>query len=331
MRWFWFALHLGLSVAFAQAEEKSILNVSYDVSREFYEQYNPLFVAHWKSQRGEVVKINQSHGGSSKQARAVIDGLEGSVVTMNQPTDVDAIVEKGRGLIPADWRGKFHNNASPYTSVMAFMVRKGNPKRIKDWDDLTKQAVGVVLPNPKTAGNGRYSYLSAWAYALSKNENDASKAKSFVSQLLTNVLVLDSGGRGATTTFVQRGIGDVLVTFEAEVLTLVSENLKGEFELVVPSQSVEAEMPVAVIEKVVNRRGTREIAHEYLQFLYSDEAQELVAKFGYRPSLATVAAKHKTQFRDLKVIKVEEAFGSWAKAMKEHFSDGGSFDQIYAK
>lgn len=275
--------------------------------------------------------MNQSHGGSSKQARAVIDGLEADVITMNQPRDLDAIAEKGRGLIPSGWRTKFPKSASPYTSAVVFMVRKGNPKRIKDWDDLIKPGVSVIVPNPKTAGNGRHSYLAAWSFALSKNGNDQANAKEFESQLFRNVPVLDSGGRGSTTTFVQRGIGDVLLAFESEVLTAISENGKGDFELVVPSQSVEAEMPVALVEEVVDRRGTRLIAEEYLKCLYSEEAQELLVQFGYRPSSATVAAKSSGKFRALKLVKVEEVFGSWSNAMKEHFSDGGSFDQINVK
>jgi sulfate/thiosulfate transport system substrate-binding protein len=315
--------------AFA-ADKNTLLNVSYDVAREFYEKYNALFIEDYKKKTGRAVKVNQSHAGSTKQARAVIDGLEADVVTMNQPTDVDTIAEKGRNLVVKDWRKKFPHNASPYTSTMAFMVRKGNPKGIKDWDDLARPGVGVVIPNPKTAGNGRYSYLAMWAFAKEKFGGDEAKIKSFLSSIFKNVPVLDTGGRGATTTFVQRGIGDALLTFEAEILTSIQEAGSDKFEIVYPSQSVEAEMPIALVERVVDRHGTRELATDYLNFLYSEPAQELIVKHFYRPRLESVASKHADKFGKLKLVKVEEAFGGWSQAQKTHFSEGGTFDQIYA-
>jgi sulfate/thiosulfate-binding protein len=312
------------------ADKNTLLNVSYDVAREFYEKYNILFIDHYKQKSGAVAKINQSHAGSSKQARAVIDGLEADVITMNQPTDVDSIAERGRNLVVKDWRKRFPHNASPYTSTMAFMVRKGNPKGIKDWEDLAKAGTSVVIPNPKTAGNGRYSYLGMWAFAKEKFNGDETKIRSFLSSIFKNVPVLDTGGRGATTTFVQRGIGDVLLTFEAEILTSIQEAGPDKFEIVYPSQSVEAEMPVAIVERIVDRHGTRELATEYLNFLYSEPAQELIVKHFYRPRLESVAAKHRDKFGKLKLVKVEDAFGGWTQAQKTHFSEGGTFDQIYA-
>lgn len=319
-----------LSSGALAADKNTLLNVSYDVAREFYEQYNALFVEQYKQKTGRAVKINQSHAGSTKQARAVIDGLEADVVTMNQPTDVDTIAERGRNLVVKDWRKKFPHNASPYTSTMAFMVRKGNPKQIKDWDDLAKPGVGVVIPNPKTAGNGRYSYLSMWAFAKDKFGGDEAKIKSFLSSIFKNVPVLDTGGRGATTTFVQRGIGDALLTFEAEILTTIQEAGADKFEIVYPSQSVEAEMPIAIVERVVDRHGTRDFATEYLNFLYSEPAQELIVKHFYRPRSESVASKHAEKFGKLKLVKVDEAFGGWSQAQKTHFAEGGTFDQIYA-
>jgi sulfate transport system substrate-binding protein len=311
------------------AADQKLLNVSYDVARELYQEYNPFFQKHWKEKSGKDAVINQSHAGSTKQARAVIDGLEADVLTMNQPTDIDAVAEKGRNLVRKDWRTRFPNNASPYSSTMVIMVRKGNPKGIKDWDDLIKPGVAIVIPNPKTAGNGRYSYLAAWAFAASKFNNDEGKIKDFMGKLFKNVPVLDTGGRGATTTFVQRGIGDALLTFEAEILSTIKES-NGQFEIVVPSQSVEAEMPVALVERVVDRHGTRELATEYLNYLWSDSAQELFARHGYRPRSEAVAKKYADKFGSLKLVKVEEAFGGWSAAQKKHFAEGGTFDQIYS-
>jgi sulfate transport system substrate-binding protein len=249
---------------------------------------------------------------------------------MNQPTDVDVIAERGRNLVAKDWRKKFPHNASPFASTMAIMVRKGNPKGIKDWDDLAKAGVGVVIPNPKTAGNGRYSYLAMWSFAKEKFNNDEAKMKAFLASIFRNVPVLDTGGRGATTTFVQRAIGDALLTFEAEILTSIQEAGPDKFEIVYPSVSVEAEMPVAIVERVVDRRGTRDFATEYLNFLYSEPAQELLVKHFYRPRLESVATKNAGKFGKLKLVKIDEAFGGWAQAQKTHFSEGGTFDQIYA-
>lgn len=318
-----------LAVGTFAADKNTLLKVSYDVAREFYEQYNALFIEQYKQKTGREVKINQSHAGSTKQARAVVDGLEADVVTMNQTTDVDFIAERGRNLLAKDWRNKFPHNASPYTSTMAIMVRKGNPKGIKDWHDLAKAGVGVVIPNPKTAGNGRYTYLAMWAFAKEKF-GDEGKIRSFLAAVFKNVPVLDTGGRGATTTFVQRGIGDALLTFEAEILTTIQEAGADKFEIVYPSQSVEAEMPIAIVERVVDRHGTRQLATDYLNFLYSEPAQELIVQHFYRPRLESVANKHANAFGKLKLVKVDEAFGSWAQAHKTHFSEGGTFDQIYA-
>ncbi|HYE33036.1 MAG TPA: sulfate ABC transporter substrate-binding protein [Methylomirabilota bacterium] len=312
------------------AKDQSILNVSYDVSRELYADYNQLFVKHWKAKSGDNVTVKQSHAGSSKQIRAVMDGLEADVITMNQVSDVETIVDKGGRLVGKDWRTRFPNNASPYTSTMGFMVRKGNPKNIKDWDDLIKPGVSVVIPNPKTAGNGRYSYLAAWQFAMEKYKDEA-KAKEFMGKIFKNVPVLDTGGRGATVTFVQRQIGDVLLTFEAEILTTIKEYGSDKFELVLPSISIQADFPVAVVDFVANRRGTKQLATEYLNHLYSDEAQELFAKHGYRPLTPAIAKKHEGTFKSIRLFTVEQAYGGWSKAMKTHFLDGGSFDQVYSK
>ena len=319
-----------LSAGTFAADKNTLLNVSFDVARELYEDYNALFIAHYEEEKGQAVKINQSHAGSTKQARAVVDGLEADVVTMNQTTDVDFIAERGRNLVAKDWRKKFPHNASPYTSTMAIMVRKGNPKAIKDWDDLAKPGVGVVIPNPKTAGNGRYSYLAMWAFANEKFGGDEAKIKTLLSSIFRNVPVLDTGGRGATTTFVQRGIGDALLTFEAEILTTIQEAGADKFEIVYPSQSVEAEMPIAIIERVVDRHGTRQLATDYLKFLYAEPAQELMVKHFYRPRLESVVTKYADKFGKLKLVKVDEAFGGWAQAQKAHFGEGGTFDQIFA-
>jgi sulfate/thiosulfate transport system substrate-binding protein len=313
----------------ASAAEKVLLNASFDIARELYQDYNQVFVRHWQKEKGEAVHINQSHGGSSKQARAVIDGLQADVVTMNQVTDIEAIAQKG--LVSADWRRQLPNNSAPYSSVIAFLVRKGNPKNAKDWDDLVKPGVSVIVPNPKTSGNGRYSYLSAYAFALKKNNGDHAKARQFVAALFKNVPVLDTGGRGATTTFVQRETGDVLLTFEAEVYLTAKEFGKDKFDVVVPSSSVEAEMPVAVVEKVVQRHQSKPLAQAYLEYLYSEEGQEVVARNFYRPRSAAAAKKYENQFAKLTVYSVDDVFGGWAKAQKEHFADGGVFDQFYSR
>ncbi|HEX7813059.1 MAG TPA: sulfate ABC transporter substrate-binding protein [Burkholderiales bacterium] len=303
-----------------------LLNVSYDVTREFYKDYNPAFAAYWKGKTGETVSINQSHGGSSKQARSVADGLEADVVTMNQANDIDLLAERGR--LPADWAKRLPNNSAPYTSTTVFLVRKGNPKRILDWDDLVKPGVSVVVPNPKTSGNGRYSYLAAWGYAIRKGGSGA-QAKDFVTRLFKNVPVLDAGGRGATTTFVQRGIGDALLTFENEVF-LIQKELGGDgFDIVYPSVSILAENPVSIVDKVVDKRGTRKAAQGYLEFLYTEQGQELAAKHYFRPRDPKVLARHQATFSKLELFTVDEVFGGWKKAQAAHFNDGASFDQIY--
>ena len=310
----------------AQAEVK-LLNVSYDVTREFYKDFNPAFAAWWKGKTGEAVSVNQSHGGSSKQARSVVDGLEADVITMNQANDIDLLAERGK-LIPADWAKRFPNNSAPYTSTTVFLVRKGNPKNIRDWDDLVKPGVSIVIPNPKTSGNGRYSYLAAWGYVKKKGGTD-DQAKDFVGRLFKNVPVLDAGGRGATTTFVQRGIGDALLTFENEVFLIRKEIGADGFDVVYPSISILAENPVSVVDKVVDKRGTRKQAQAYLEYLYSEEGQELAARHYFRPRDAKVLARHQSDFATLQLFTVDEVFGGWKKAQSTHFNDGASFDQIY--
>jgi sulfate transport system substrate-binding protein len=309
----------------AAGEKVELLNASYDVSRELFAQVNPVFIAQWKATSGQTLEIRQSHGGSSKQARAVAEGLKADVVTFNQATDIDFL--KKTGLITQDWRKSLPNSGSPYYSLPIFLVRGGNPKQIKDWNDLTKPGVQVVFPNPKTSGNGRYSYLSAYAYALEKNGKDPTKARQFVQKLLANVPVFDTGGRGATTTFIERQIGDVLITFEAEVNSIRQEYSKTPVQIVVPSVSLRADFPVAVVDKVVDRKGTRKVATAYLQFLYSDQGQELLAKNFYRVNNATVAARYQSQFPTLRLVSIDEAFGGWDKAQADHFSDGGILDQ----
>jgi sulfate transport system substrate-binding protein len=309
--------------------DSSLLNVSYDVTREFYKDYNPAFAKYWKQKTGETVTINQSHGGSSKQARAVADGLEADVITMNQANDIDILYERG-GLIPKDWQKRLPNATSPTTSTTVFLVRKGNPKNIRDWDDLVKPGVAVVIPNPKTSGNGRYGYLAAWGYVIKKGGNEA-KAREFVGKLFKNVPVLDTGGRGATTTFVQRDIGDVLLTFENEVYLIKKELGNDKFDVVYPSSSILAENPVSVVDKVVDKRKTRPVAQAYLEYLYSEEGQEIAARHYLRPRLESVAAKHKADFKPIELFTVDDVFGGWTKAQKTHFADGGVFDQIYNK
>ena len=316
-----------VSAAPAQADT-TLLNVSYDVSRELYKEINPAFVAHWQKTAGEKLTINQSHGGSSKQIQSVINGLEADVVTMNQAADVDVLARSG--LASADWRKAFPNAAAPYTSATIFLVRKGNPKGIKDWNDLARAGVSVVIPNPKTSGNGRYTYLAAWGYALGKGGNDAA-AKDFVAKLFANVPVFDGGGRGATTTFTQRGIGDVLVTFENEAVLIDNEVGGDQFDVVYPSVSIDASAPVAIVNKVVDKRGTRKQATAYLNFLYSPEGQEIIAKHYFRPRDPAVAKKYAARFPTIKTFTVEEKFGSWEAVQKTHFADGGIYDQIAVK
>ena len=310
--------------AFAQV---SLLNVSYDVSRDFYKDYNPLFQKHWKAKSGDNVEVKQSHAGSSKQVRAVADGLEADVVTMNQASDVDFLAEKG--LVAKDYATKFPNNASPYTSTMVFIVRKGNPKALQDWPDLVKPGVQVILPHPKTTGNGRYSYLAAWGYALKQPGGNDRNAQEFVGKLLRNAPLFAAGGRDATTTFMQRRIGDVLVSFESEAELIAKEFGKGEFDVVYPSLSILTEFPVAIVDKVVDKKGTRKLAQEYLDYLWSKEGQENAAQNYLRPRDAETLKKHASQFPAVKTFTVDEVFGGWAKAYPAHFKDGGSFDQIY--
>lgn len=309
------------------AQEVSILNVSYDPTREFYAQYNTLFASHWQKKTGVNPTIRQSHGGSGKQARAVIDGLSADVVTLALAYDIDEIAERS-GRVDVDWQKRFPNNSSPYTSTIVFLVRKGNPKGIKDWDDIVKDGTEIITPNPKTGGGARWNYLASWGFALSKNGNDPAKAREFVGRLFKNVKILDSGARGATTTFVQRRLGDVLITWENEALLATKDASGADLQIVTPSLSILCEPPVAVVDKVVKKRGTQELATEYLNHLYSDEAQELAAKHFYRPRNAEIAAKHEGQFKNVKLFTIDEVFGGWAKAQKEHFADGGIYDQI---
>jgi sulfate transport system substrate-binding protein len=309
----------------ARAADVELLNVSYDVARELYKDINPAFIAEWKKSTGETVNIKQSHGGSSKQARAVADGLEASVVTMNQANDIDMLAD--RGLVAPDWAKKFPHNAAPYYSTMVFLVRKGNPKQIKDWTDLAKPGVKVIIPNPKTAGNGRYTYLAAWGSVIRKGGTEA-QARELVGRIFKNVPILDAGGRAATTTFTQRQIGDALVTFENEV-QLVRAEFGNDFEVVYPSISILAESPVAVVDKVVDRRGVRKQATAYLNFLYSESGQEIGAKHYMRVRSDTVAKKYAANYKPIALFTVDEVFGGWKQAQKKHFDDGGEFDKIY--
>ena len=306
---------------------ENLLNVSYDVSRDFYKDYNPVFQKHWKDKGGETLELRQSHAGSSKQVRAVADGLEADVVTMNQASDIDYLAEKG--LVVKDYAKKFPTNASPYTSTMVFIVRKGNPKALRDWSDLTKPGVQVILPHPKNTGNGRYSYLAAWGYALKQPGGNEQTAKEFVGKLLKNAPLFAAGGRDATTSFMQRRLGDVLVTFESEAELIAKEFGKGDFEVVYPSLSVLAEFPVALVEKVVDKKKSRTQAKAYLDYLWSKEGQEIAAQNYLRPRDAELLKKYATFFPEIKTFSVDEVFGGWAKAVPTHFKDGGTFDQIY--
>jgi len=318
---------LVLGIVGGSAKEVTLLNVSYDPTRELYQDLNTAFAKYWEAKTGDRVSIQQSHGGSGKQARGVIDGLQADVVTLALAYDIDAIAEKGR-LLPADWQKRLPDNSSPYTSVIVFLVRKGNPKQIKDWDDLAKPGISVITPNPKTSGGARWNYLAGWAYALRKNANDEAKAREFIARLFKNVPILDTGARGATTTFVQRGIGDVLIAWENEALLSLKESGQGGFEMIMPSLSILAEPPVAWIDKVVTKRRTREIAEAYLRYLYTPEGQEIAAKHYYRPRLESVAQKFTATFPKLNLITIDDSFGGWQKAQKTHFNDGGIFDQI---
>jgi len=316
-----------LAASGARADSE-ILNVSYDPTRELYGDYNALFAKHWQDTHHEAVTINQSHGGSGKQARAVIDGLEADVVTLALAGDVNALFEKAQ-LVPRDWQSRLPNNSCPYTSTIVFLVRKGNPKGIKDWDDLAKPGVSVITPSPKTSGGARWNYLAAWGYAQRKFGGDEAKTRAFVSAIYKNAPVLDAGARGSTTTFVERGIGDVLIAWENEALLAIEQLGKGQFELVAPSVSILAEPPVTVVDAVARRHGTSALAAEYLAYLYSPEAQDLIGKHYYRPSEPAAAAKYASQFPKLELLSIDKDFGGWKKAQATHFADGGVFDQIY--
>ena len=328
-------LHISLLAALvlapiAQAADITLLNVSYDPTRELYQDYNTAFSKYWKAKTGDNVTIKASHGGSGKQARAIIDGLDADVATLALAYDVDQLYEKGK-LIPKDWQKRLPHNSAPYTSTIVFLVRKGNPKKIKDWDDVVKPGVSVITPNPKTSGGARWNYLAAWAYALKKNNNDETKAKEFVAKLFKNVPVLDTGARGATTTFVERGIGDVLLAWENEAFLAQKELGPDKFEIVVPSLSILAEPTVSLVDKVVDKRKTRAVANAYLEYLYSEEGQEIAAQNYYRPTLDAVAKKYESKFPKVNLVKIDEVFGGWQKAQKTHFADGGTFDEIYQK
>ncbi|MES0873375.1 sulfate ABC transporter substrate-binding protein [Sinimarinibacterium thermocellulolyticum] len=314
---------------FAQAANYELLNVSYDPTREFYKEFNVAFAKYYKAKTGDVVTVAQSHGGSGKQARAVIDGLAADVVTLALAADVDALHDNGK-LIPKDWQKRLPLNSAPYTSTIVFLVRAGNPKGIKDWDDLVRPGVAVITPNPKTSGGARWNYLAAWEYGKRKYGSEAA-AKDFVRKLFKNVPVLDTGARGSTTTFVQRGIGDVLLSWENEAFLALKEFGEGEFEIVVPSLSILAEPTVTVVDKVVDKKKTRAVAEAYLQYLYSEEGQDLAGKHYYRPTGAAAKAKYASQFVDVELFTIDEAFGGWTRAQREHFADGGHFDQIYLK
>jgi sulfate transport system substrate-binding protein len=318
---------LGIALS-AQAADVTLLNVSYDPTRELYQDFNAAFAKHWKAKTGDNVTVKQSHGGAGKQARAVIDGLEADVVTLALAYDIDAIAEKAK-LFPADWQKRLQHNSSPYTSTIVFLVRKGNPKGIRDWNDLVKPGTGVITPNPKTSGGARWNYLAAWAYALKQPGGNEETAKEFVRKIFANVPVLDSGARGSTTTFVERGIGDVLLAWENEAYLAVKELGPDKVEIVVPSLSILAEPPVTLVDKFADKHGTRKVAEAYLQYLYSEEGQDIAGKHYYRPIDKKIAAKYAKTFAPVKLITIDEVFGGWQKAQKAHFEDGGSFDQIY--
>ena len=322
------AVIAGLGQARA-ANPQTILNVSYDPTREFYEDYDVAFAKYWKQKTGNDLTINLSNGGSGKQARAVIDGLEADVVTLGLAYDIDAISQKA-GLLPANWQSRLPDNSTPYTSTIVFLVRKGNPKAIKDWPDVVKPGISVITPNPKTSGGARWAYLAAWGYALQAPGGNEAKAKDFVTRLYRNVPVLDSGARGSTTTFVERGIGDVLLAWENEAYLAINKFGRDKFEIVYPSTSILAEPPVALVDKVVDRRGTRAVAQAYLEYLYSEQGQNIVARHYFRPRLAA-AAKSGPDFPQIKLFTIDGVFGGWQKAQKTHFADNGIFDQIYRR
>lgn len=324
--WRWVPLLLSLATP-AHANEVTLLNVSYDPTRELYQDFNKVFGEHWKKTAGQDVKIKQSHGGAAKQARSVIDGLQADVVTLALSYDIDEIAQ--RGILAKDWQKRLPNNSAPYTSTIVFLVRKGNPKNIKEWSDLARPGISVITPNPKTSGGARYNYLAAWGYALKQPGGNEQTAQDLLTKIYKNVPVLDSGARGATTTFVEREIGDVLITWENEALLAIRELGPDKVQIVAPSLSILAEPPVTIVDKVVDRRGTRKVAEAYLKFLYSDEGQELAGKHYYRPINEKIAAKYSSQFPKLKLLTVDEVAGGWTKAQKTHFADGGTFDRIY--
>ncbi|MFL4558104.1 sulfate ABC transporter substrate-binding protein [Yersinia kristensenii] len=326
MRKWGVGLSLLLLASGAMAKDIQLLNVSYDPTREFYQDYNQAFSKYWQEKTGDKVTVRQSHGGSGKQATSVINGIEADVVTLALAYDVDAIAERGR--IDKDWIKRLPDNSAPYTSTIVFLVRKGNPKQIHDWSDLVKPGISVITPNPKTSGGARWNYLAAWGYALEHNNNDQAKAQEFVKQLYKNVEVLDSGARGATNTFVERGIGDVLIAWENEALLAVNEVGKDQFDIITPSVSILAEPTVSVVDKVVDKRGTREVADAYLKYLYSPEGQTIAAKNYYRPRDPAVAAKFANEFPKLKLFTIDDVFGGWTKAQEVHFATGGVFDEI---
>ncbi|GCL61794.1 sulfate ABC transporter substrate-binding protein [Pseudaquabacterium pictum] len=317
-----------LAAAPTQAQTKTLLNVSYDVSREFYKDYNAVFAAHWKKTTGETLTLNQSHGGSSRQARSVVEGLEADVITMNQANDIDILADQGK-LIPADWAKRLPDNSAPTTSISVILVRKGNPKNIRDWSDLGKPGVGVIIPNPKVTGNGRYTYLAAWGAAVQAGVQPAA-AQALVERIFANVPVLDGGGRAATTTFAQRGLGDALVTFESEV-PLIQREFGGGFEVIYPSRTILAENPVSIVDKVVDKRGMRKEAEAYLKFLWSEEGQAVAAKHHLRVRNAKVMAQFAKDFPKVQTFTVDQVFGGWKKAQADHFNDGGLYDQVIAK
>jgi sulfate transport system substrate-binding protein len=317
-----------LATAGVQAAEVTLLNVSYDPTREFYNEFNAAFAKEWQKQSGDKVRFRQSHGGSGKQARGVIDGLEADVVTLALAGDIDAIAERAK-LLPVDWQQRLPYNSAPYTSTIVFLVRKGNPQGIKDWSDLVKPGVAVITPNPKTSGGARWNYLAAWGYALKQNNGDEAKARAFISALFKNVPVLDSGARGATTTFVQRGLGDVFLSWENEAFLALKEFGADKFEIVAPPLSILAEPSVTLVDKVVDKHGTRKVAEAYLNYLYSPQGQEIAARNFYRPRLPEVAKKFEKQFPALQLLTIDKDFGGWKQAQQKHFADGGIFDQIY--
>lgn len=319
-------IFLGIGLITSSLADQTILNVSYDPTRELYQDYNKAFISHWKKKTGEDLSVKQSHGGSGKQARAVLDGLDADVVTLALAYDIDILAEKG--LVAKDWQKKFKDNSSPYTSTIVFLVRKGNPKGIKDWNDLVKPGVEVITPNPKTSGGARWNYLAAWAYALKQPGGNEASAREFVKKLFANVKVLDSGARGSTTTFSERGIGDVLLAWENEAFLAVKELGPDKFEIVTPSVSILAEPPVALVEKVAEKKGTQKVATAYLEYLYSPEGQEIAVQNYYRPRDPKIASKFAGQFAKVKLVTIDQVFGGWQKAQKTHFNDGGIFDQI---